>query len=135
MDENSRLFFKERRGKIKWIELTLTVKVMVSPTSCGSSHSKCTRQLLGRRYLPVTYWRSECLASGARAGCVIAARVTSPATDTETTSIPPENPPMAPRALRYIYTCRTLRYRWLTVLVFAMLLALKLMSDSGIVEV
>jgi hypothetical protein len=77
-------------GLIKEKEhLTLTVKVIVSPTSCGSSHSKCTRQLLGQRYFPVTYWRSECLASGARAGCVIAARVTSPATDTETTSMPP----------------------------------------------
>ena len=68
---------------------TLTVKIMVSPTVCGSSHSKLTLQFPGRRYFPVTYCNSVCFASGASAGWVMAARVTSPATLTDTTSMPP----------------------------------------------
>lgn len=50
-----------------------------------------TLQFDGKRYFPVTYWSRECLASGARQGCVMAARVTSPATETDTTSMPPTN--------------------------------------------
>lgn len=68
---------------------TLTVNIMVSPTVCGSSHSKLTLQFPGRRYFPVTYCSSVCFASGASAGWVMAARVTSPATLTDTTSMPP----------------------------------------------
>lgn len=54
---------------------------------------KRTLQLGGWRYFPVTYCSSECLASGARAGCVMAAKVTNPATDIDTTSIPPNPQP------------------------------------------
>lgn len=66
-----------------------TVNTIVPPTTCGSVQSHVTLQLAGSRYFPVTYCSSECLASGANDGWVIAANVTSPATDTETTSIPP----------------------------------------------
>lgn len=48
-----------------------------------------TLQFDGSKYFPVTYWRRVCLASGASDGCVIAARVTKPATETDTTSMPP----------------------------------------------
>lgn len=51
--------------------------------------NKHTLQLGGCRYFPVTYCSSECLASGASEGCVMAASVTSPHTDTDTTSMPP----------------------------------------------
>lgn len=48
-----------------------------------------TLQFEGIRYFPVTYCNKVCLASGARDGCVIAASVTNPATETDTTSMPP----------------------------------------------
>ena len=50
---------------------------------------KGTLQLGGCRYLPVTYCSRECLASGASDGCVMAASVTSPHTEIDTTSMPP----------------------------------------------
>lgn len=53
--------------------------------------SYLTLQLEGNKYFPVTYCKRECFASGARDGCVMAASVTNPATDTDTTSIPPAN--------------------------------------------
>lgn len=54
-------------------------------------HNSSTLQLGGCRYFPVTYCSRECLASGASDGCVMAANVTRPHTDMDTTSIPPEH--------------------------------------------
>lgn len=51
---------------------------------------RLTLQLDGCRYFPVTYWSKECLASGAKEGWVMAANVTSPQTETDTTNMPPE---------------------------------------------
>lgn len=48
-----------------------------------------TLQFEGRRYLPVTYCIRECFASGAKDGWVMAAKVTNPAIEIDTTSMPP----------------------------------------------
>lgn len=66
-----------------------TVKIIVPPTTCGSVQSQVTLQLAGSKYFPVTYCSKECRASGASDGWVIAANVTRPATETDTTNIPP----------------------------------------------
>lgn len=66
-----------------------TVKVIVPPTICGSIQSHATVQFAGNKYFPVTYCSSELRASGAKDGCVIAANVTRPATETVTTNTPP----------------------------------------------
>lgn len=51
---------------------------------------RITLQLEGSKYFPVTYCSKECFASGAKEGWVMAASVTNPATDTDTTNMPPK---------------------------------------------